>query len=292
MSRFNFKVPGLVGNGNTTNSLPLPPGLDYIGFNFGVGGTVTAAQISNIHLFGDGDLLIDIASGTHLDEMNKFDKLTAFGGTVLRLTLEMLNMKRPEAQLTTTLNVNVPGAGPANNGGGAVGVAPGLAAYTNARLEWDCAGATSPEFQANLSADADQAGATGAGAVRRIKKFVEPVANGAKGITRFGFGTAQLRFWRRFFFLMATGGSAISRVRILAGSERREVWNRTKTVNDRILTDTGLKTPGSYWHYVLDFTETGMAELFDTISEAAMEVEVTADTAENCTIYQETIGSK
>ncbi len=246
--RRTIEIAGIVGNGNTVNQVQLPMQLDYLSCYIVVSsGTVTAAQITDTKVYGNGDLLQQV-SGTYRDAMNAFYRLTAFGGTIFRIPFEMIGMKSVDASYSPTLATW--STDPETN-----------RSITTARVEWTCTGATNPVFQ--FFADVDDSTPGGAGFIERINTYSFDLASSEVSLrTLLPFGILDRRFWGRVFF--ETGGTAIDLARILYGNGNEEIFKRSSTLNARIQTD-GYRTPGAAFEYVYDGTETGIVELLDTM---------------------------
>ncbi len=254
--RRTIEIAGIVGNGNTVNQVQLPMQLDYLSAYIVVdSGTVTAAQITDTKVIANGDILQQI-SGTFRDVINQFYRLTAFGGTIFRIPFEMIGMKSVDASYSPTLATwstdKVTGK-----------------SITSARFEWTCSGATNPVFR--FFADVDDSRAGGAGFIERINAYSFDLAGSEVSLrTLLPFGTIDRRFWGRLFF--ETGGTAIDLARILYGNGNEEVFKRTSALNSRIQTD-GYRTPGAAFEYAIDFTETGIVEILDTMVQAPDQVD-------------------
>ena len=282
MARRTVELTGVVGNGSDgVKSVILPIGLDYMTVNLVVdSGTVTAAQVTDMKVYANSDMIRNY-SGSDQDNMNQFDRLTAMGGTILRIPFEMIGMKRPDQQYATTLATGLPD--PING-----------KVIATSRIEWTTTGGGAPVFR--VFAEVDDS-LSGPGAIIRIKKYTDTLAGTSE--QGFGykipFGTSDIRFWRRLFWSVTAG--ATTQYRLLVGTSNSEYMKRTKALNTRILAD-GVKTLGASFDFVMDTTELGISEMIDTMiptpkglnSIGVMDPRITASAAATVTFLHETVG--
>jgi len=290
--RRTIEITNLEGSGSIgVVSSQLPMGLDYLAFYLvDELGAVAIADVSDIKLFANTDIIRQY-SGTFQNDMNQVDFLASFAAdNILSIHLDMLNMKTVQATYGTTLNTLSPDPVTGNT-------------ITSARVEVTLGGAAVPRWR--LFADVDDSGAGGPGFIERIRVYGnETIGTAERSFAKtLPFGTFDVRYWRRLFVANVSAG-AISLGRLLRGSEQAEVFKRTAALDARILGNYGIRQLAGSISFLLDGTETGIPETFDTmvkgpnmnakaakmISVGNMDFRLTNSAAATCDLVLDTIG--
>lgn len=246
---------GVNDSGITT---PIPAVRAYTALRIPFGGTVVAGDITDVQVqIGDQPLFTNI-NGDFLDARNQFDKMDAFSVAkqlILPQQAKMLDLAQARA---TILGVPQVGTNPKTAGG---------------TLSFKIAG-TNPTY--NPAADFVPGIAAATGLVTRlIRQDITMNGAGDYEITNLPFGQIQTQFLRRLFFKLDTG--AITRVQLL-NSAQAPLFDRTKAQNDDIIAGFGQRDPAaasSFFDFVLDGTESGFAEMLDTLGLSALTLKPT-----------------
>jgi hypothetical protein len=295
MSRRTILLTNVQGNSSIgTFSAQLPMGLDYLAFYAeDTSGTVLIANITNVRHYMNSEIVRDI-TGVQQDSFNITDKNNGFvTDNILSIHLDMLRMKTVKATYGPTMNTLSPG-----------GAASGNKTITSSRLEIWTNGSNTPAW--TLWADVDDSSVGGPGYIERIKAF----QNNNVGTTEksyatvMPFGTPDVRYWRRILVsnLSQTGGATtISLARLLRSSQQNEIYRRDLAIDKHILADYQLRQLSTNIYFLLDGTETGIPETFDTmmpsnvagqvVSVGTMDFRLTATAAQTVDLLQNTLGT-
>jgi hypothetical protein len=289
MARRTVELTGISGNGtNGTMSLALPMGYDYLSVWLVLdSGTAAITTLTDLKVITNGEILRQY-SGSSLNNENLFDLQTSYAtNNILRIPFEMLEMKDIRQTYSSTLNT--------------LSVDPATGkAITTARLEWTLAAAVTPVYR--VFADVDDSSAGGPGWTMRTQTYTDSISGTSEqGFPKtFPFGTLDRRFLRRLFITASAG--TIDLVRILRGASNEEYFKRTRLLNAQALNDGVRSSTGGGFSFVVDFTETGIAEAMDTMkmmtrngSNALESVQIldprlTASGAATLTFMWETLG--
>jgi len=294
--RRTIEITNLNGNqGFAVASSQLPMDLDYFVF-YWVNTTpgITVANLPNMKLYMNSDLVRDY-TGTFQDEMNQVDTLDAYAvDNIMVMHLDQLGMKSITATYGTTMATLSPDP------------QTGLT-ITNARVELTADGGVSPNWR--LFADVDDSGNGGPGFVERVKTYGgNNIGTSERAYDNvLPFGTLDVRFWRRLFMSNFQGGpTTITLGRLLVASKQNEVFKRTTPLDARILADYGVRQLAGSVNFLIDGTETGIAEMFDSMrmipkksrvpngpriqSMGLMSLRLAADAAGQVDISLDTIG--
>lgn len=234
---------GVTAGGTAT--FKLPRGFRYHEFFIVYGGTLATnygemrviANTENIHRY-------DV---TERDMMNQTDKLAAAAG-VLRVPMDSVGMRERAGEEETALNVGRP-----------AGMQPQPGEITSAEIQIDVkAGAVSPSLK--IYASVSPAVAGGAGVVRHLVKTTRSSSGaGALDIINLQYNRPNRAYIRRMF----VNSTALDNIVIERDNKR--IFERTKTLNDLVLSDSAYRSQQSGWTLV-DKTERGYArEAISTI---------------------------
>ncbi len=276
------------GNGTKTVLLPSPANIKDILLQVS-SGTVTAAQLGTIRVLANGKPTIDI-DGTSLDEINKYDKLAAFGGTVMRVPLGLIGAADPALKDITGLNVGVtnPESGSRIN---------------SLQFYMACSGATNPVWA--LGCNASDPDPMGPGICRKLNSYTLATAAGSESILTLPtiYGGAEYAYIRRVFIKAPTG--TVSQARIMIGQDTK--WDSNTAMVQRLQADSQQRTVGSYWNLVAEFPpdilsgKMGAGKAIEDMpwlnvvgaaqNSQSLRIGVTNSAAENCTIIVEALGA-
>jgi len=242
---------GDTGIGVVSSQLPMD--LDYLAFYLvNEGAALVVADMPDFKLIMNSDLVRNY-EGTLQDNMNQGDLLDAFAvDQIMPIHLDQLGMKAISATYGTTMNTLSPDPSTGNT-------------ITKARIQLKTQGAASPTWR--LFADVDDSGNGGPGFVERIQTYgANNIGTSEKSYaTVLPFGTFDVRFWRRIFVHNLSGATTVTLARLLKGKARNEIHKRTRPLDLRILADYRQRALFGDINYLIDGTETGIAESFDTM---------------------------
>jgi len=241
------------GSGVGVASSQLPMDLDYFVF-YWVNSTpgMAASDVPDMKLYMNSDLVRQY-TGTLQDDMNQVDVLDAYAvDNIMVMHLDQLGMKSITASYGTTMNTLSPDPQTGNT-------------ITNARVELTNTAGVPPTWR--LFADVDDAGNGGPGFVERIKTYAQNnIGTGEKSYDNvLPFGTLDVRFWRRLYIHNLVTATTITLGRLLRASKQNEVFKRTTPLDSRILADYKIRQLSGTVSFLLDGTETGIAEMWDTM---------------------------
>jgi len=268
--RRTLELVPVQGNGVSGRKTIINPlGLDYIAHLL-VGVTATAAVVSSIKEKVNTELVRDI-TGSDQDNLNQEEKIGAMSvDNTLRIPYEQMGMKSIAQQYGTTRNTISADPETGNS----------ISIYSH---EWS--DSTTDAWR--VFVEADDATTGGPGAITRFLKVQPNVAAsatyGASIASYLQFGIPERRFIRRMALLAAAGTLANGDTVMTRGKSKEEVFRRTAAMNTRQLTDANLRAlPAAYavasGGLFVDFTETGIAEMLDTMRPAS-DQEVKANVA-------------
>lgn len=271
MQLITVKLPDATGVGaGQTAVFTLPIGRTYHNLTLSYSG-VTLAQIDAVRLKINGQIVMELGSGNHIDSRNKFDGLEAAGG------LLFINFERESLHDVTMRMATVIGTG---------FVHTGTDDYKNAfeaknmTLEVDINAAAVGTV---LSLKAQQSAPQPLGLLRRIDKISKSLAAGETFIADFARNKTTKRSINRMFFVSAN----MTALRIEKDNFR--VFERTKTENERYQLN-GWRVPQSGW-VVFDPTENALGtNLLDVWDAQDLQVIPTASGSETVTAYVEYFG--
>lgn len=279
MSRTLVKLSGLQPGGIGLNTQLLPANIDILGLAIVLtSGAAAIGDFGLIQLFGNTEALHEYANGAELDDINGYDLANKYGvNSILELPLERLGMLEQGARYGATLKINPPDNG--NNTGDGKGVALGLPAgtpvFTTGNLQFTVLNtATAPTFDVYAEVERSIDKSTGAGPVMRRKRYTETLSGTSEqGFARWKFGSEQFRYIRRVF--LKNAGGTIDKMRVTA--DGKEVFNRPRLLNNDMIKRYNLHdvTAAGGWQYMIDFTENGQREDFDTLGLGELEWHVT-----------------
>lgn len=212
-----------------TATLRLPIGFSYNQLLVTYTG-VTLAQMTQLRVVANGQVIHRYQSGTVLDSMNQYESRTAAGGLLI-IDFERFNMRTRAGEEFTVLGT---------------GMAKDPTPVTTLSLEIDIdAGAAAPA----LSARAVQSVPRALGLIKKIRTFsYSPTGAGDYDISDLPKGDLI----NQIFF----GPSAGNITRLQVFRDNFTVFDRTSTENTRMQND-GVRTPASFTGYVYDPTENG-----------------------------------
>lgn len=258
--RRTLEVVGLNGNGAIGRvSALLPMSLDLMVYDWvDPGGNATPADITELREFLNTEP-IRLYTGTDQDNMNKLDRMAGFAGDVLRIPNELVGMKSVDATYSTTRNTLSQDPDTGN-------------AITNGRV--DILQTIAETWR--LFVEADDAILGGPGGITRFQKVAVQNPAGFNGEwslqNQLVFGSPEKRFLRRLLALVSAGDFLNGDAFIQRGVNNDEIYRRTKVFNDRVLQDYNVRSlPALYSAssgFVIDSTETGIGEMFDTMRVA------------------------
>lgn len=220
-----------------TAIIKLPIGFTYHGVLIPFSG-VTLAQMDEIRLVVNGDVLQRWVTGTRLDSVNQFDQQTA-AGAILRLDFERRGLMTRQAIEHTVL-------GTGWNSTAAGRQQPDPRPVTSAQIEIDInSAATAPAISYVI---ARRSAPQPSGDLLRVIR--KPYSAGGAG----DFVISDLPIY----------GGIINRIHFVSASitavklelDNQTVFERTETENTRIQTDLDRRTPQS-GVYTVDFSEAG-----------------------------------
>lgn len=240
---------GLSAAGTLAGNLPIS--LDYIALYIqDTGATAVIGDITDHKVIANADILRQ-SSGAFQNGLNILDRLAAMSAdNIFTIPFQMMGMKTIESSYATTLNTGSPDP----RTGKTINQARFEMTNTTAAPAW------------RVFAEVDDAGEGGPGWTERIKVFVNAVAGTAEqGFQQvLPFGTEDVRFLRRVGVDLSAGAPTL--VRVLKDRDNKEIFKRTQALNDRILAQALTRTrTGTGFEFVLDTTESGIAETFDTM---------------------------
>lgn len=249
--------------GNTTaggkKTIIAPVGLDYIATLL-YGSTAVATDVTNLKERINTEIVRDI-TGTDQNDMNLSDRVANMSvDSILRIPFEMMGMKSIPTQYGTTRNTLSPDPETGN-------------AINNYQYEWT--DGTTDTWR--VFVEADDATTGGPGGITRFQKVVPTIAastNYSASIQSYlQFGSPDRRFFRRGFFKISAGNLAAGDNVIQRGNSKQEIYRRPANLNTRELTDANVRAlPANYLvsagGLIIDTTETGISETFDTMRPA------------------------
>ncbi|MGH7738573.1 MAG: major capsid protein P2 [bacterium] len=247
--RQTLEVKGINGNGAIgTPSLEFPIGLEIFKIimtnNSGSPSAVTT--LTNFQLNVNGENVMPL-NGQDIDEINKVDGLTPYAAnSILELDFENQKFIDGGPHQAPSLNTGVPDPKTGK-------------IISSLQLQWQQSGADSWTIKVVCGLPDP----VGPGTIKRFQKFNDSFVSGESGTTQIQYGTAKQALQRRVFLKASSG--TISQVRLLQGLQNKEVFKRTTDENNQILADQG-KTPGTYFGYVLDWTENNMPDYLNTLT--------------------------
>lgn len=221
------------GNGTKTITLPVPA--LHKDLFLECAGTITAAMFTQLQVQANGKPTIDL-SGTQLDEINKYDKLTAFTtNKIMRIPLGLIGHADPMLVDSAGLNCGV--KSPKTK-----------LEVRSAALKFVVAGATTPTFKLHSNmADADPAGP---GSVKRYNVHSFSIGTSETPFTvQDIYGDEENALLRRVFFILSAG--TMTSMRIQAGN--LNLYDTNTAVQQQLIADSALRTAGSYFALVAEF---------------------------------------
>lgn len=262
-------------NGNATaagrKSILMPVGFDYIAARL-QGVTAVSTNVSILQELINTEIVRNI-TGVNQNDMNLLDKMANMSvDFILPMPFEMMGMKNPAQQYSTTRNTGSPDPDTGNQ-------------ITNMQLQW--VDSTTDTWR--VFADVDDSQVGGPGGITRFDSLSAAIGSSAtftSSIAQFlQFGSPERRYMRRGLFLASTGTLANGDTVIMKGKNKGLFFQRTATGNVRALTDANLRAvPTNYitasGGYIIDGTETGISETWDTMRPATA-AEIKADTDNN-----------
>jgi hypothetical protein len=267
--RRTVEIVSVNGNASagTKKTIIMPVGLDYIHARL-AGQTAVASDISILQELLNTEIVRNF-SGTIQNNMNLLDRMADMSvDNILAIPFEMMGMKNPVAQYGTTRNTASPDAETGE-------------AINNMQLQWT--DATADTWR--VFADVDDSTTGGPGGITRFQSIDAQVAassNYTSSIQNFTqFGSPERRYFRRGLFLATAGTLANGDTEIQRGNGKNVIFQRTAVLNVRALTDANVRNlPAAYatasGGMIIDTTETGISETFDTMREAT-DAEAKAD---------------
>lgn len=256
MARRTVIIPGINGNGSGNPSIEMPIGQEYFRTNLintsGAPSAIATFTEFQVNINGENTWPLD---GIDIDEMNKFDGLGAYAtDAILRLDFENQKFIDGGPRQATTINTGVPEPIDPKNPNKVRKI------ISSFNITWTQSGTDSWQVKA-IVGDQDP---VGPGAIKRFQKFQDDFLAGTEaGTTQMQYGTAKFALMRRLFLRAASG--TISRVRVLKGISQAPIFDRLTAENNGILSDQG-KVPGTYFGFVLDWTENNMPDHLNTLT--------------------------
>lgn len=225
---------GVTAGGTAT--FKLPRGLRYHELFIVYGGTLgtnygelrVKANTETIHRY-------DV---TERDMMNQTDGIAAAAG-ILRVPFDSVAMKIREGEEETALNVGRP-----------AGMEPQPSEISTAEVHIDVkSGAVSPSLK--MYATVSPAIPGGAGVVRHLVKTTRSASGaGELDIINLEYNRANRAFIRRMFF------NTTDLDNIVIERDQKRIFERTKTLNDLVLSDSPVRTQQAGW-VLVDKSEKG-----------------------------------
>lgn len=264
--RRTIEVLGLQGNGAIGEVTAQPSvAFDVIGYNlYDEDGAAQASDVTRLREFLNTEAVRDYL-GSDQDMMNQLDRLPAFNSGTLgapdtfAVPNEMLGMKQVDRTYSTTRNCLSPDK-------------ETKAAITQLKVAWIQGIAETWRF----FIEADDATDGGPGGITRFQRASAQNPAGTLGEMDLSkwltFGSPQKRFFRRGFFTLAAGAFTGGDAFIQRGKDNGFIYQRTKSMNDRMVERANVRVlPASLsaaTGFVIDTTETGISEMFDTMRPA------------------------
>ncbi|HET8701034.1 MAG TPA: major capsid protein P2 [Nitrococcus sp.] len=249
-----------------TAVIKLPIGFTYHGVMIPFSG-MTLAQMKEIRLVVNGDVLQRWVGGARLDSVNQFDKQTA-AGSILRLDFERRGLLTRQSIEHTVL-----GTGWNNTAAGKQ--QPDPRPVTSAQIEIDIdAAAAAPAISYVI---ARRSAPQPSGDLLRVVR--KPYSAGGAG----DFIISDLPIYGGIINRIHFVNANISSVKLEL--DNQTVFERSATENSRIQTDAGRRTPQA-GVYTVDFSETGYGGDFLDV-RAFQDVRWTINLSAGGTIYCE-----
>lgn len=204
------------------------------------GGAVVAADFSYLELILNGKSIWKL-TGTQLDEILKSFGYAAFDGVTWEIPHVLLGMKDTDFMTMGELNTGVSG--------------PDGASIYSATLRFVCTVAATTW---RASSYVDDPSSEGPGLIRRWHSYQEgggAAGNEIMSNIKWDYGTDEDQWWCRMYVHPSAG--EISQMRIEVGGDR---WNGYRLPVRKMLTNTGGRTLGAYYDYVIDFSIDGVGK--------------------------------
>lgn len=230
---------------------------------------VTLSQMTEIRVVAN-EQVIQRFSAADRDVMNQFDGRAAAAG-ILTIPFDRYFLNTRQADEETALN-----CGSYDDAGN------GISSLT---VEIDIAGAaTAPVL--SMFASASESVPGGPGTIMRVSKYTRTAAGaGELQISDLPYNTPQVLGLNRVW--IKPSANDISR--IIVERATYNIWERSKSMNERIQTD-GVRTPQNGWH-VVDKTECGYGgDPIDVTGYSDFRYRLDMTGAASLTVYQEELG--
>ena len=240
----------------------LPGGYDYLATTR-QGATCVPADMSQFQTLVNSAAWRTL-TGTQQDDINQVDQLASMTvDNALRIPYEIPRLKSIAQQYSSTLNTLAPAHGT-------------QASINTVQETWTDTTTDTWTMWAEVD---DNAPALGPGGVERLavwnlnltanSTFSSSIAPFIQGAT----GLPTVRWLHAMYVLAASGTLANGEFRITRGMQSEIMADRLLPLNNRILTDYGIRAlPAAYaisaGGLVFDTAETGIAEMIDTMMEA------------------------
>lgn len=239
-------------NGPGILSVQLPMGLDYMALYFvDTAAALAIANLTDQKMYLGSDLVRQYTGVIQDSALNQGDRLPAFAtDNILSEHFDQIGMKNVLATYGTTINTLSPDPQTGK-------------IITTARVEVTTT-VNAPVWR--VFADVDDSSAGGPGFVERIRTYGNLTLGTAERsfATVFPFGTPDVRFWRRLYVHNLSAGT-ITEARLMRGSAQNEVFKRTAALDARIIGDYRLRDIVAPVDFLIDGTETGIPETWDTM---------------------------
>lgn len=235
--RLHVKIPNSNGvAASQTATFVLPIGRRYHDLRIALT-NITVAQVAGIRLKANGENILQ-CTGPELDSLNQFDGRTA-AGTILTIGMDRFGLYSQQGEEITAIQTGSPDP--------KTGVA--ITAFT---LEIDIgAGPVGPAIEVTATQSDNDPKLPGPGIMRRLMRYSRTFsAGGVVELSDLPKGTEGPKFQviNRVFLKSAATNLEIER-------DNRKIFQRSKTLNDRIQLD-GVRVPQA-GYFVYDPSEEG-----------------------------------
>lgn len=266
-----------------TAIIPLPIGRTYHNLQLTYSG-VTLAQMTAIRLRADGEVVMELGSGTDIDTRNKYDGLEAAAG-LLHIGFERESLQLPDARMLTVIGT---GWNWSRDSADGIPVAadPLEAArrqaleIKNMQLEIEIDAAAAAPV---LKLSAQQSAKAPLALLRRLYKWTVQGITGLNEVVNLPKNGTTHRQFNRLFIQ----GANITQVELY--KDGLTLFKRTKAMNEQYQKN-GWRVPQA-GYVVIDPTENGLGNnLIDIFDAQDFRVKFTLSGAENVTIWAESLG--
>lgn len=266
-----------------TAIIPLTLGRTYHNFQLLYSG-ITLPQIKAVRLRADGEVIMELGSGSNIDSRNLFDGLEAAAG-VLHIGLERESLQLPDARMMTVIGTGWNWSQDSNDVFGVVTDVVEAARrqaleIKTLQMEIDIdAAAAAPAF----SLYAQQSGKSPLAMLRRLYKWTVQGIAGFNEVVNLPRNLTTNRQINRIFIQTANTTD------VKVYKDGLTLFERTKALNE-LYQKNGWRVPQT-GYVVIDPTENGLGNnLIDVFDAQDFRLQFTLSSAENVTLWVESLG--